>query len=135
MPICVPCSAQGDLRCQEKPRDSQAPGSRPRGTEGEEGLSSLEVPQLASVPAGCSWESRTGRAAPGPPLCSLLREAPVPPRQRRLLQPELAIKAPLCVSGEAGWGRQGGHKAPAAVCLQTGALRGAEGLKALIVFN
>lgn len=47
------------------------------------------------------------------------------------------IKAPLCVSGEAGLGAavMGAHKAPAAVCLQTGELSCAEGLKALIVFN
>lgn len=49
----------------------------------------------------------------------------------------MAIKAPLCVSGEAELGAARGapHKGPAAVCLQTGELSCAEGLKAVIVFN
>lgn len=48
----------------------------------------------------------------------------------------MVIKAPLCVSGEAGLGAaRGAHKGPAAACLQTEELSCAEGLKAVIVFN
>lgn len=61
---------------------------------------------------------------------------PTPDFSEAPLRSMMVIKAPLCVSGEAGLGAaRGAHKGPAAVCLQTEELSCAEGLKAVIVFN
>lgn len=111
------------------------------------GLSKL--PQLDLVPTSYPVKRGThGSRVPGhprslAPVTPLPRwEALHPPLEPRLpplgaAACVLIIKAPLCVSGEAGLGAavRGAHKAPAAVCLQTGELSCAEGLKALIVFN
>lgn len=129
---------------------AQIPGSRPRGaeeTEGEKGR--WQVPQRCPrwlfLEAWDPWPT-CARPPQGPQLfllsCLAGKRSHPSFKQRRLplgaAAGALIIKAPLCVSGEVGLGggdEGGAHKAPAAVCLQTGELSCAEGLKALIVFN
>ena len=109
-----------------------------------------QVPQLDLAPIGDSLKRDPWPTCARPPqgpwlftLPGLAGKCSLPFLERRRLSlgaaaSVLIIKAPLCVSREAGLGaaaRGGPHKAPAAVCLQTGELSCAEGLKALIVFN
>lgn len=92
---------------------------------------------LEGTLAGPGLQAVLGRTGPPSHTPSPTEESvPTPAFSEAPLRSMKAIKAPLCVSGEAGLGAaRGAHKGPAAVCLQTGELSCAEGLKAVIVFN
>lgn len=143
-PASVPCGAQ----VRHKVLGENTWMARILSSRGGEkkAASPSKVPQLDLAPTGYSSKSETcARPPQGPRLSSLpclagKRSHPFLKQSRPPLGAAarvLIIKAPLCASGEAGLGVavRGAHKAPAAVCLQTGELSCAEGLKALIVFN